>query len=93
MTTRATRPRSTWRRPRRAARISSHLYAAEALHQDYGGKGKEALGTLEERVKAFDAQGKASSLLYLTLGLIQMNAGDLEHARDSLDKAQQPGAG
>ncbi len=66
---------------------SSHLYAAEALIQTYGGKGKEALSKLETRVKEFDAQGKASSLLYLTLGLIQMNAGDLEHARDSLDKA------
>ena len=68
--------------------VSSHLYAAEALIKTYGGKGKEALTELEERVKAFDAQGKASSLLYLTLGLAQMNAGDLERARDSLDKAQ-----
>jgi tetratricopeptide (TPR) repeat protein len=68
--------------------VSSHLYAAEALIKTYGGKGKEALTELEERVKAFDAQGKASSLLYLTLGLTQMNAGDLERARDSLDKAQ-----
>jgi tetratricopeptide (TPR) repeat protein len=68
--------------------VSSHLYAAEALVKTYGGKGKDALGELEGRVKSFDEQGKASSLLYLTLGLAQMNAGDLEHARDNLEKAQ-----
>ncbi|MBN1203641.1 MAG: tetratricopeptide repeat protein [Myxococcaceae bacterium] len=68
---------------------SSHLYAAEALVKTYGGKGKEALGEFEKRVKDLEAQGKASSLLNLTLGLALMNAGDLERARDSLDKAQQ----
>ncbi|HZI12341.1 MAG TPA: tetratricopeptide repeat protein [Myxococcus sp.] len=68
--------------------VSSHLIAAEALVATYGGKGKEALGQLEEKVKALDAQGRSSSLLYLTQGLIQMNAGDLERARDSLDRAQ-----
>ncbi|ATB49534.1 tetratricopeptide repeat protein [Corallococcus macrosporus] len=68
--------------------LSSHLIAAEALVQTYSGKGKEALGQLEEKVKALDAQGRSSSLLYLTLGLIQMNAGDLDRGRDSLDRAQ-----
>ncbi|PTL78662.1 tetratricopeptide repeat protein [Vitiosangium sp. GDMCC 1.1324] len=68
--------------------ISSHLYAAEALIKTYGGKGKDALTELEQRVKDFDAQGKRSSLLYLTLGLIQMNAGDLERGKDNLEKAQ-----
>jgi tetratricopeptide (TPR) repeat protein len=68
---------------------SSYLYAAEALVKTYGGKGKDALGELEKRVKDLEAQGKASSLLNLTLGLALMNAGDLERARDSLDKAQQ----
>jgi tetratricopeptide (TPR) repeat protein len=68
--------------------VSSHLIAAEALVATYGGKGKEALGQLEEKVKGLDAQGRSSSLLYLTQGLIQMNAGDLERARDSLDRAQ-----
>jgi tetratricopeptide (TPR) repeat protein len=68
--------------------LSSHLYAAEALVKTYGGKGKEALTELETRVKDLDAQGKKSSLLYLTLGLIQMNAGDLERAKDSLEAAQ-----
>ncbi len=73
---------------KKGGEVSSHLYAAEALVKTYGGKGKDALGELEARVKAFDQQGKASSLLYLTLGLAQMNAGDLEHARDNLEKAQ-----
>jgi tetratricopeptide (TPR) repeat protein len=73
---------------KKGGEVSSHLYAAEALIKTYGGKGKDALGELEARVKSFDEQGKSSSLLYLTLGLAQMNAGDLEHARDSLEKAQ-----
>ncbi|NVJ03329.1 tetratricopeptide repeat protein [Myxococcus sp. AM009] len=68
--------------------LSSHLIASEALIQTYSGKGKDALGQLEEKVKGLDAQGRSSSLLYLTLGLIQMNAGDLDRSRDSLDRAQ-----
>ncbi|MFY1829013.1 tetratricopeptide repeat protein [Myxococcus fulvus] len=72
----------------KAGDVSSQLIAAEALVQTYGGKGKEALGKLEETVKGLDAQGRSSSLLYLTLGLIQMNAGDLDRGRDSLERAQ-----
>jgi tetratricopeptide (TPR) repeat protein len=68
--------------------VSSHLYAAGALVKTYGGKGKEALVELEKQVKTFDEQGKRSSLLYLTLGLIQMNAGDMERAKDNLEKSQ-----
>jgi tetratricopeptide (TPR) repeat protein len=68
--------------------ISSHLYAAEALIQTFAGKGAQALAELEKRVRDFDAEGRRSSLMYLTLGLIQMNAGDLEHAKDSLETAQ-----
>ncbi|GHG62078.1 tetratricopeptide repeat protein [Comamonas sp. JC664] len=68
--------------------LSSHLIASEALIQTYSGKGKDALGQLEEKVKSLDAEGRSSSLLYLTLGLIQMNAGDLDRGRDSLDRAQ-----
>jgi tetratricopeptide (TPR) repeat protein len=73
---------------KKVGEVSSHLYAAEALIKTYGGKGKDALGELEGRVKSFDEQGKSSSLLYLTLGLAQMNAGDLERSRDNLEKAQ-----
>ncbi|WP_244225038.1 tetratricopeptide repeat protein [Corallococcus sicarius] len=68
--------------------LSSHLIAAQALVKTYSGKGKEALTELETQVKDLNEKGKASSLLYLTLGLIQMNAGDLERARDSLERAQ-----
>ncbi|HYO58998.1 tetratricopeptide repeat protein, partial [Archangium sp.] len=73
---------------KKSGEISSHLYAAEALIKTYGGKGKDALGELEGRVKTFDEQGKRSSLLYLTLGLIQMTAGDMDRAKDNLEKAQ-----
>jgi cellulose synthase operon protein C len=68
--------------------VDSHLYAAEALLQEYSGQGTRALGELTRQVKSFDEEGHASSLLYLTLGLVQMNAGDLERARESLEKAQ-----
>ncbi|HME90282.1 MAG TPA: tetratricopeptide repeat protein [Myxococcaceae bacterium] len=68
--------------------LSSHMYAADALIKVYSGKGAAALRDLEQRVKAFDAENKKSSLMYLTLGLIQMNQGDLEHARESLEAAQ-----
>ncbi|AFE04558.1 TPR repeat-containing protein [Corallococcus coralloides DSM 2259] len=68
--------------------LSSHLIAAQALIKTYSGDGKGALASLETQVKELNDQNKASSLLYLTLGLIQMNAGDLERARDSLERAQ-----
>jgi len=73
---------------KKSAEVSAYSYAAEALIKTYGGKGAAALKELEERVKAFDAEGRRSPLMYLTLGLIQMNAGDLEHARESLETAQ-----
>jgi len=73
---------------RAGGEVDSHMYAAEALLQQYAGQGTRALGELTRRVKAFDEEGHASSLLYLTLGLVQMNAGDLERAKDSLEKAQ-----
>jgi len=72
-----------------AGETSSHLYAADALIQNYAGKGGAALSKLRDQVKAFDAEGKQSSLLYLTLGILQMNQADLEGARESLEKAQQ----
>ncbi len=70
------------------AEPSSHLIAAEALIKTYAGKGQEALKELDARVKQFASEGKRSSLLALTLGLIQINAGDLERARESLEEAQ-----
>ena len=72
----------------RGGEISSHLYAADALIKHYSGKDALALRDLEQRIRGFDAQGMKSSLMYLTLGLIQMNSGDLEHARESLETSQ-----
>jgi tetratricopeptide (TPR) repeat protein len=73
---------------KRGGEISSHLYAADALIKHYAGNDAQALRDLEQRVRAFDAQNRKSSLMYLTLALIQMNSGDLEHARESLETAQ-----
>ena len=39
-------------------------------------------------MKAFDEEGQTSAFLYLTQGIVQMNVGDLERARESLEKAQ-----
>ena len=63
--------------------------AAEALLAAYAGKGSEALASLESKVKALDEKGQTSAFLNLTQGIIQMQLGDLEKARDSLEKAQQ----
>jgi Tfp pilus assembly protein PilF len=63
--------------------------AAEALLASYSGRGTQALATLESKVKALDEKGQTSAFLNLTQGLIQMQLGDLEKARESLEKAQQ----
>ena len=68
---------------------SSHLYAAQALITHYSGKSDEAAKALASRVEAFNQEGRKSSLLYLTLGIIQMNGGDLDRAKESLEQAQQ----
>jgi cellulose synthase operon protein C len=73
---------------RRSGENEKYAAAAEALLATYSGKGTRALGTLEGKVKALDEQGSPSALLYLTQGLMQMNLGDLEKARESLEKAQ-----
>ncbi len=73
---------------KRGGEVSSHLYAADALYQHYSGKDSQGLHDLEQRIRSFDAENRKSSLMYLTLALIQMNSGDLEHARESLDTAQ-----
>ena len=73
---------------RRSGEPDKYADAAEALLATYAGKGTQALGMLESKVKALDEKGQPSALLYLTQGIIQMNVGDLEHAKDSLEKAQ-----
>ena len=65
----------------------SYQYAAEALLAYYSGKTSEALRMMEDRVKAAEAENKKSALLYNTLGVLQMNQGDLERAKETLDKA------
>jgi tetratricopeptide (TPR) repeat protein len=72
----------------KAGDTSHYSGATEALLKLYGNKAKEALGPLEERIKALEAQEKPSQLLYLTQGLVLMNLGDLERARDAMEKAQ-----
>src|SRR5262249_44299255 len=73
---------------RRSGEPDKYADAAEALLAVYAGKGSQALGTLEGKTKALDDKGQPSALLYLTQGIIQMNVGDLEKARESLEKAQ-----
>jgi cellulose synthase operon protein C len=73
---------------RRSGESEKYADAAEALLAVYSGKGTQALGTLEGKVKALDDQGSPSALLHLTQGLMQMNLGDLEKARENLEKAQ-----
>src|SRR5215470_10283623 len=63
--------------------------AAEALLAAYSGKSTQALTSLEAKVKALEDKGQSSAFLYLTQGIIQMQVGDLERARESLEKAQQ----
>jgi tetratricopeptide (TPR) repeat protein len=63
--------------------------AAEALLAAYSGKSTQALATLEGKVKALDERGQTSAFLNLTQGIIQMQLGDLERSRESLEKAQQ----
>jgi tetratricopeptide (TPR) repeat protein len=65
----------------------SYQYAAEALLAYYSGKPTEGLRIMEDRVKAAEAENKKSALLYNTLGVLQMNQGDLERAKEALDKA------
>jgi len=62
--------------------------SAEALLAAYSGRSTQALASLESKVKALDEKGQVSAFLYLTQGIIQMQLGDLERARDSLEKAQ-----
>jgi Tfp pilus assembly protein PilF len=74
---------------RSADQDSRFADAAEALLASYSGKGTQALATLESKVKALEEKGQISAFLYLTQGIIQMQLGDLERARESLEKAQQ----
>lgn len=73
---------------RRSSNPISYSIAGDALFKLYSGKGAEGLKQLDEKVQDLEAKEQKSALLYLTQGLLQMNLGDLERARDSLEKAQ-----
>ena len=72
----------------KAALVSSHFLAARALFDMASGKGTEALASLQATIRAFEAEKRQSSLLFLTQGIVQMNLGDLEAAVESLESAQ-----
>ncbi len=65
---------------------SAYLHAAEALFPYYNGKTEEGLKAINARIEA--AGSKQVSLYYLTRGMLQTAEGDLEGARESLEKAQ-----
>lgn len=67
---------------------SAYLHSAEAMFDYYNGQIDEGLKAIEERIKAAEAEKKNVSLYYLTRGVLQMNSGDLEAAKDSLERAQ-----
>lgn len=67
---------------------SSYLHAADAMFSFYEGKTADGLKSIEERIKVAEADKKNVSLYYLTRGVLQMNNGDLEGAKDSLERAQ-----
>ena len=67
---------------------SAYLHAAEAMFDFYSGKTDEGLKAIDERIKAAEANKKQVSIYYLTRGVLLMNEGDLESARESLERAQ-----
>ncbi len=65
----------------------SHLIAAEAYLQFYGGDAKGSIQTLERILKG--PEGGTSGLLYGALGVVQMQSGDLDAAKESLTTARK----
>jgi tetratricopeptide (TPR) repeat protein len=64
------------------------FFAADALFKFYTGKAAEAQKDLSEMVRKLEAEGKRPATLQLTLGIIDLAQGDLEGAREVLEKAQ-----
>jgi len=62
------------------------LYAAEGLIPFYAGNSKEALEKLAKRI---EETNNRSAQLFLTQGIIMMNDGNLDGAREAIEKAQQ----
>jgi tetratricopeptide (TPR) repeat protein len=71
-----------------AKEASALLHAADALFSFYNNKTDEGLKAIEARIQAAEADKKQVSIYYLTRGTLQMNEGDLEGAKESLDRAQ-----
>lgn len=67
---------------------SAYLRSADALFKFYSGKNDEALQSIQKWIDQAESEKKQVGLFYLTRGIIQMNSGDLEAAKESLDKAQ-----
>jgi tetratricopeptide (TPR) repeat protein len=65
----------------------SHLLAADAYLRYYGGDPKGAAESLSRFLSG--SEGGTSALLHGTLGIIQMQVGDLDGARESLLLAQR----
>jgi cellulose synthase operon protein C len=63
--------------------------AAEALLKFHAGKKAEAAKELEDKAKSIDPEGSRAALLWLTLGQIKTDMGDLEGARESLERSQK----
>jgi cellulose synthase operon protein C len=63
--------------------------AAEALLKFHGGKRAEAAKELQENLKDIDPDGNRASILWMTLGQILTETGDLEGAREALERAQK----
>jgi tetratricopeptide (TPR) repeat protein len=71
-----------------AKEATSYLHAADAMLDYYNGRGSQALKKIDERIKVAEAERKQYALYYLTRGILQMNTGDLEDSRESLERAQ-----
>ncbi|MFO0599499.1 MAG: tetratricopeptide repeat protein [Myxococcaceae bacterium] len=67
---------------------SAYLHAAEAMFAFYDGKTDEGLKMIGDRIAAAEAEKKNVSIYYLTRGILQTNNGDLEGAKESLERAQ-----
>ncbi len=65
----------------------SHAIAADAYLRFFGGDARGAIGVLEKVLKG--PQGGTSGLLYGALGIVQMQTGDLDGARESLTTARK----
>jgi tetratricopeptide (TPR) repeat protein len=74
----------------RSGHVHSHAYAAQAYLRFYGG---DTLGALDELKKVMAGPEGESALLHGVLGVLEMQAGDLDAAREALSIARQVAPG